>query len=82
MAVDPAIPHRIIVEMASLLPPADRHGARGQTVKVTLDGEVALFGESECHDADPDEVFIAENRLGVSTTGRGFAGLILDVKRL
>jgi len=82
MAVDPSVPHRIIVEMASLLPPADRYGARGQTVKVTLDGEVALFGESECHDADPNEVFIAENRLGVSTTGRGFAGFILDVKRL
>jgi hypothetical protein len=82
VAVDPSIPHRIIVEMASLLPPAARGGERGHTVKVTLDGEVALFGESECHEADANEVFIAENRLGVSTTGRGFAGFILDVKRL
>ena len=82
VAVDPSIPHRIIVEMASLLPPAARDGERGHTVKVTLDGEVALFGESECHDADANEVFIAENRLGVSTTGRGFAGFILDEKRL
>jgi hypothetical protein len=81
VAVDPSIPHRIIVEMASLLPPAARGGERGHTVKVTLDGEVALIGESECHAADANEVFIAENRLGASTTGRGFAGLILDVKR-
>ena len=81
MAVDPSIPHRIIVAMASLLPPAARGGERGHTVKVTLDGEVALSGESECHEADANEVFIAENRLGTSTTGRGFAGFIFDVKR-
>ena len=81
VAVDPSIPHRIIIEMASLLPPAARGGGRGHTVKVTLDGEVALSGESACHEADANEVFIAENRLGVSTTGRGFAGLIFDVKR-
>jgi len=81
VAVDPSIPHRIIVAMASLLPPAERGGERGHTVKVTLDGEVALVGDSECHEADVDEVFIAENRLGASTTGRGFAGRILDAKR-
>jgi hypothetical protein len=81
VAVDPSIPHRIIVEMASLLPPAARDGERGHTVKVTLDGEVALFGESECHEADANEVTIGDNRLGVSTTGRGFAGFILDAKR-
>jgi len=81
VAVDPSVPHRIVVAMASLLPPAERGGERGHRVKVTLDGEVALVGESECHEADVDEVFLAENRLGASTTGRGFAGRILDAKR-
>jgi hypothetical protein len=82
VAVDPSIPHRINVEMASLLSPAARSGEPGRAVRVILDGEVALSGESECHDADANDVFIGDNHLGVTTTGRGFAGFILDVKRL
>jgi hypothetical protein len=77
--VDFKVPHRITVEMGSLYPNSMPN--RKSTVRVTVDGHVVLEANWPCHPAEAGQVFIGENPIGGSTTGRLFTGRILQESR-
>jgi hypothetical protein len=81
VAINPRLPHHLSIAMPSLLAPADRTGAAARTVRVTLDGSVVFRADTPCHEAGRDELFLAANHLGASTTGAAFSGLILTADR-
>ena len=78
VALPPGGAHRLILTMGSLYPAAP---GRPALVRVTLDGATVLWGESPCHPARPERVFIGENPIGGSTCGTEFTGRIFLVER-
>jgi hypothetical protein len=78
--VDYKVPHEIWVDMASLNSPAGQ--SAGSPVTVIFDGKVALASPIRPFPSTPDEVAIAKNQVGASTTDPSFGGVLYFVERL
>jgi hypothetical protein len=78
---DLAAPHEVVLTMDALYAPTQSAAGpwRGQ-VAIWLDGRRVLEGASPCHPATPEEIVLAYNLIGGSTTGLAFRGSIAGVE--
>jgi hypothetical protein len=78
---DLAAPHELVLTMDALYPPSAPAGDpwRGR-VAIWLDGRLVLSGASACHPTTAEQIILAYNLIGGSTTGPVFRGSILGVE--
>jgi hypothetical protein len=87
IAVDYALPHEVWLRSGALYPqsPADGawHGktpAQQQDLKskfeVVVDGKLVLVVPTSAHPTTPEEVTVAQNKIGMSTADAGFSGRV------
>jgi len=86
------VPHRIEVWMGSLYPPighpafaaftSDDVTIATRTVRVEIDGQVALNDVALCHSANANEVRLGADSYGLLDTPGDFRGSILGTQRL
>lgn len=79
--IDTSAPHRVEIEMPSLLAVSEKSGGAGHAVRVRVDGRTVLSAESDCHPSSQDELYVAANHLGATTTGMPFQGTIVEARR-
>jgi hypothetical protein len=80
LEIDYAQAHRISLTMGSLYPPVGDPGRRS-LVRVTIDGRVALEGQSPCYRSTSEQIRIGVNAIGGSTCGPVFSGRFLSIER-
>lgn len=90
--IDFSVPHRIKISIGSLFPPeedarwrdtpTELRRKRASTVEISVDGEEVFATVLQTYAAYPNQIFVAENRLGGSSCGTAFSGQIYSTRRL
>jgi hypothetical protein len=80
IALDFAQSHDIAISIPSLYP-ARNDPMRPGSIRVLVDGRVALDERCECYPAGADQIEVGTNPIGGSTCGPNFTGNILRIER-
>jgi hypothetical protein len=89
VAINPSVPHRIIIHLGSLhrrtsqhLQPRSGVETLPPGVRVTIDGNEVLSAPTTAYPSSPFAVAIGRNPIGASTCSYAFTGKIIAVRRL
>ena len=81
IAIDPSVPHELVVRLPWLAAPADAEPERRGNLQVAVDGILVWQREVVGYTAEPEEIAVGENPIGGNHPDVKFTGEILGARR-